>query len=144
MAPLGFGFVSRRFERQADLFGARCVAPDRAEECAVPCSVHSPETDAARSASRLCATGAQIFTGALDYVALLNGIPRKERSWRHSSIASRVASLNSLCGDPKRVESFERLIKIIKSTLLVICVVGLGVGAWYLWPYFVDAMSRSR
>src|SRR5262249_17869653 len=36
---VGFGWVSRRFERQADLFGARCVTADH-EGCAIPCSVH--------------------------------------------------------------------------------------------------------
>lgn len=141
---VGFGFVSQRFERQADLFGAQSVAPDRAEECALPCSVHSGETEATPPLSSLCATGAEIFAGALDQVALLNGIPRRERSWRHSSIASRVELLKSFSGDPNRVRSFERVIRLIKSTLLIICVVGLGVSTWYLWPYLVDAMSRSR
>ena len=35
-----FGFISRRFERQADLFGARTVTPEHDEQCVIPCGVH--------------------------------------------------------------------------------------------------------
>lgn len=36
---IGFGWLSQRFERQADMFAAQCAAPG-AGECLVPCSVH--------------------------------------------------------------------------------------------------------
>jgi STE24 endopeptidase len=161
---VGFGWVSRRFERQADLFGARCAAPLNGE-CEFPCSVHRPpqlpkeelaqqEAIPARTAvqhdlnlqtleenpegkiegrtpsstlsdqaGRVCATGAAIFASALERVALLNGIPRDERSWRHSSIASRIRFLLSLAADPLRTARFERL---VRTTQIAMLVVGLG------------------
>jgi STE24 endopeptidase len=177
---IGFGWVSRRFERQADLFGARCAAPQE-NDCQYPCSVHwrpsvrqsaeplTPFTDAGslmnRNAlaadgpgvqiincngveasgaggptvernresaappdqkGRVCATGAAIFASALERVAVLNGIPREERSWRHSSIASRIRFLLSLAADPSRTAQFER---VVRRTQIAMLVIGLGGSA---------------
>ncbi len=141
---LGFGWVSRRFERQADLFGVRCVTPDAAS-CAVPCSVHpssmfpealgegSPASDpnGTRHAHGVCATAAHWFATALDRVAVLNGIPHEERSWRHSSIGSRIRFLTSLANDPNRAAGFDRLIARIKRTLWIASVVGAGIAIYY-------------
>ncbi len=172
---VGFGWISRRFERQADLFGALCVTPEAAE-CTVPCSVH-PEPQALacpmspvppergtggecgagifpvkasrvhldapyRGASRctlpwrqkdprVCATAAASFISALDRVAVLNGIPHEERSWRHSSIANRMRFLTSLANDPARAARFERVVRRIKTVLLVSAVVGAGLASYY-------------
>ncbi len=141
---VGFGMVSRRFEGQADLFGARCVTPER-DECAVPCSVHlfdgpadpAPKTkDSAGSAKigsghRVCATGAALFASALDRVALLNGIPHEEFSWRHASIGSRMRFLASVAGDPAQAEGFERRVRTIKRFLIATAVVASALSAWY-------------
>jgi hypothetical protein len=72
---------------------------------------------------RVCATGAAVFASALERVALLNGIPREERSWRHSSIASRIRFLLSLAADPSRAARFERVVRRTKVAMLLI---GLG------------------
>jgi STE24 endopeptidase len=127
---LGFGWLSRRFERQADLFGAQCVTPPAAE-CTLPCSVHLDTETTLPSRGRVCATGAAIFASALDRVAVLNGIPHEERSWRHSSIGSRIRFLTSLAGDPNRLQRFERVIRRAKTALLVSAVVGLVVAGFY-------------
>ena len=92
---VAFGWVSRRFERQADVFGARTVTPPP-EGCVVPCKVHHEANDAASEAKALCATGAHTFAAALRRIAALNGIPEEARSWRHSSIASRMRFLEAL------------------------------------------------
>ncbi len=141
---LGFGWISRRFERQADLFGAMCVAPPAAA-CAVPCSVHldtanSPpqaEADDRRIGGhgRVCASGAAVFASALDRVAVLNGIPHDERSWRHSSIESRIGHLARLAGDPAEVARFERVIFRIKAGLLAVSVIGAAAALGYLTTY---------
>jgi STE24 endopeptidase len=120
---IGFGWLSRRFERQADLFGARCAMP-AATECLLPCSVHLDGKNTNDRDGRICATGAAVFSSALDRVALLNGIPHQERSWRHSSIASRIRFLASVAGDPRRAARFERLIRRIKITMLVAAIIG--------------------
>ncbi len=120
---LGFGWLSRRFERQADLVGARCAAPP-AEACRLPCSVHPDEADGPAASRGLCATGVAIFTSALERVAALNGIPQEERSWRHSSIGSRIRFLHALAGDPGRVVRFERLVRRVQSAMLAAAVLG--------------------
>jgi STE24 endopeptidase len=140
---VGFGWLSRRFEREADLFGARCVTPP-AEECRTPCSVHLEPDQAAVSNpdGRVCATGTAIFASALDRVALLNGIPHEERSWRHSSIGSRIRFLASLAGDPNRVARFERLLRHVKRVLLGLAVVGTLATAGYLYTVPRPAILR--
>ncbi|MFQ5494797.1 MAG: M48 family metallopeptidase [Phycisphaerae bacterium] len=134
---LGFGWVSRRFEREADLFGAACVAPDAAG-CTLPCSVHLDDQphgtrDPALSSrsGRVCASGATVFASALDRVAVLNGIPHDERSWRHSSIGSRIRFLISLADDPTRAGRFVRLLRRVKVAMLCATAVGLAVMAYY-------------
>lgn len=145
---LGFGWISRRFERQADLFGAACVTPP-ASECASPCGVHldiddapSPPVDESSNspgpaippphqAHRLCSTAAAAFVSALDRVAILNGIPHEERSWRHSSIASRMQFLTSLANDPNRLARFNRILIGIKAALLTASVVGAALAIYY-------------
>lgn len=128
---IGFGIVSRRFERQADLFGARCVTPDLLD-CHGPCSVHGDSGAAPHEQDRVCATGAALFASALDRVAALNGIPREERSWRHSSIASRMRFLASLAGDPIRAMRFERSLRRLGLAVAVLGIMG-GIGCAAYW-----------
>jgi STE24 endopeptidase len=128
---VGFGWLSRRFERQADLFGARCVAPDEDDSCALPCSVHGDAQTASVADGRVCATGVALFASALDCVATLNGIPHEERSWRHSSIGSRIRFLASLAGDPGRAARFERLVERVKRGILATAITGS-----VLWLYY--------
>jgi STE24 endopeptidase len=140
-----FGFVSRRFEQQADLFGARCVTPNADAECTLPCGVHADGGEFAESRvdpmTGLCATGASVFTEALRRVATLNGIPLEEPSWRHSSLADRIESLARLSSDPRRLASFEALIRRIKRTLLFICVVGTAISIYYIRIDFMNAAT---
>lgn len=138
---VGFGMLSRRFERQADLFGARCITPQPAQ-CRVPCSVHLDEGTTLDAGDRVCATGAAVFSSALERVAILNGIPLEERSWRHSSIGSRIRFLASVAGDPGRAERFERQIRRVKKILLATAVVGSVVCAWYLMSVSQPAVFR--
>jgi STE24 endopeptidase len=128
---LGFGWLSRNFERQADLFGAQCVTPDPGE-CALPCGVHLDTETSLEGPGRVCASGAALFAHALDRVALLNGIPREERSWRHSSVGSRIRFLAGLAGDPSLGAAFERRIRRVKWATLLIA--GFGSALWlYYW-----------
>ncbi len=128
---VGFGFVSRRFERQADLFGARCASPDADTDCDEPCGVHPSLKDEHRTPPPLCTTGVKTFNSALEAVAVMNGIPIEERSWRHSSIASRMEHLSSLAADRNRLQQFERLVSRIKRVQLAIAILGIVVTAVY-------------
>jgi methylenetetrahydrofolate dehydrogenase (NADP+)/methenyltetrahydrofolate cyclohydrolase len=134
---IGFGWLSRRFERQADLFGARCVTPT-ANECRVPCSVHITDQSTWAADDRVCATGVAVFTSALDRVAVLSGIPHEERNWRHSSIGSRIRFLTSLAGDPARVARFNRLIRRVKTGMLTVAIIGLAICVYY-WSVMAGA-----
>ncbi|MFH0964620.1 MAG: M48 family metallopeptidase [Planctomycetota bacterium] len=87
-----FGYISRRFERQADLYGAAWTTVDS-------------------------------FVNALEKLASLNGIPRELPSWRHFSIAHRVAFLASTRSDPRAVDELERSLHLaMLSFLAVTCV----------------------
>ncbi|MFQ5591388.1 MAG: M48 family metallopeptidase [Phycisphaerae bacterium] len=127
---VGFGWLSRRFERQADVFGARCVTPKPAD-CKVPCSVHPDAQTSLTTRGRVCASGAEIFVSALDRVALLNGIPHEEPSWRHSSIGNRMRFLTSLAGDPNRAARFETSIRRTKRALIALALASAALTAYY-------------
>jgi hypothetical protein len=66
---------------------------------------------------------------------VLNGIPHEERSWRHSSIGSRVRFLTALSGDPARAHRFARSIRRIKRVLLVTAIGGSIVAGVYVWDH---------
>ncbi len=130
---VGFGWLSRRFERQADLFAARCATPS-AGECRAPCGVHPDEDKVEAVDRRVCAAGAAVFASALDRVAVLNGIPHEERSWRHSSIGSRIRFLMALSGDASLIAGFERAVRRARLILVALAVVGGAacVGYWII------------
>ena len=140
---VGFGWVSRRFERQADLFAARCATP-AAPDCPMPCSVHPDNQRTLDGDGRVCATGAAIFASALDRVAVLNGIPHEERSWRHSSIGSRIRALMSMAGDPGRVARFERTVRWVKVVMLILAVVGAAACLYYWMTVPEPAILRLQ
>ena len=112
-----FGFLSRRCERQADIFGCRAVS------CGDPnCVVHGPDT-AYPAEGPLCPTGIRLFTRALDRVALLNGIDRERpgffQSWQHSTISRRVQFLLRLLLDPSVEPAFQRRLAALKWGLVL-------------------------
>ena len=144
---IGFGWLSRRFERQADVFAAQCAAPPP-DECRQPCSLHLAGRSEDHQVGRVCSTGAMVFASALESVAVLSGIPPEEPSWRHSSIASRVRFLLSLANDPSRALRFDRLIRRIKALMVITALVG-GAGSAYYWltvprPALLHIQARSR
>ena len=140
---LGFGWLSRRFEREADLFAARCVTPGAAK-CAVPCSVHLDDAAPREGQDRVCATGAAIFTSALDRVAVLNGIPHEEKSWRHSSIGYRIRFLTALAGDPSRAAAFGRTLRRAKRFVPAVARIGAAIFVYYWSVVSVPAILRMQ
>ena len=77
---IGFGYVSRAFERDADLFGAD-NSPDFA-----------------------------VFATALERIAYMNAVSPDARSWRHGSIRSRVEFLRAAeVSEAVRTRFFNRL-----------------------------------
>jgi STE24 endopeptidase len=129
---LAFGWISRRFERQADVFGVRTLELSGLP-CFAPCAVHNPQQmpEAQRGTTRrgdpLCSTAAHVFGSTLNEVAVLNGIPPEARSWRHSSIASRSRFIQRLAQDPREAQRFERQVQRIQIAILAAAVL---TGAW--------------
>jgi STE24 endopeptidase len=126
-----FGHVSRRFERQADVFGCRSVSCGLAD-----CPPHSdPERGFAETPAQvpLCPVGIRIFANALSNVAALNGMEHRMRSWRHGSIARRIAFVESLDGKPEVERRFQvgvgRLQMAVALVLLTVLLYAMASGA---------------
>ena len=137
-----FGWVSRRFERQADTFAVQHLArewheenPTGISEAEVRRAVYGPppspqEIVAAieRGEAPMILPQAvppappgsipreamEMMAGALQNVADLNYIPTQRKSWRHGSIAWRQGYLRSLVGQPIDDTSIDRQVHLIK------------------------------
>ncbi len=111
-----FGFLSRRCERQADVFGCRAVSCGQAD-----CFGHDPDTPLAERGRSLCPTGIRTFIRALEKVALVNGISRDRpgflQSWQHSTIARRVEFLQDVLSNPAAEAHFQRRVAAVKWAL---------------------------
>jgi STE24 endopeptidase len=104
-----FGYCSRRFERQADLFGCRIAST----------------ADGAGSAANLTPHGVRTFIGALEKLAVLNGISRDARSWQHDSIAHRVAFLEQVATDPLGEVRCHRQVRLLGGLAVAVVAAGL-------------------
>jgi STE24 endopeptidase len=76
---LGFGWISRGFERQSDVIAAWVCSAD----------LNDPAWPA-KSGGRITPQGANTFAFALSQVARMSGASINQRNWRHGSIASRI------------------------------------------------------
>lgn len=114
-----FGWVSRRFERQADTFAVLHMARQQAEAAA------STETS-----GTIQRTNSLIMTQALHHVADLNSIALHRRSWRHGSIAWRQGYLRDLVGQPIGKLAIDSQVQWIKiaSALTFGLVIAIDVG----------------
>jgi Zn-dependent protease with chaperone function len=142
---LVFGFVSRRCERQADVFGCKSVS------CLDPaCPGHGQETALAAGGKALCRTGVGTFVRALERVEEINGMARGSMTaarrgllgrtagllrfvgvwlgtWQHSTIANRVSFLRTLADDPQQERRFQRRVTALRWGLLVLLMAGVVV-----------------
>jgi Zn-dependent protease with chaperone function len=121
-----FGFLSRRCERQADIYGCRTMSCSQSN-----CASHSGSEELTPRGKGLCATGISTFIDALEKVARLNGISRNRpgvlQSWQHSTIARRVDFLQRLRNDPSIEPRFQRTVRIVKWAVVVLLAVVLVV-----------------
>jgi STE24 endopeptidase len=116
-API-FGWVSRRFERQADTFAVEHFATQHAS---------------VDSLAVISEHDAQAMVGALDAVANLNAIPVTQKSWRHGAIRWRQDYLLSLIGKHVGSPDIHRVITAIKLCTLLIftCIAALTAAEIY-------------
>jgi Zn-dependent protease with chaperone function len=130
---LVFGFLSRRCERQADIYGCRAVSCDSRVCCG-----HEPTVALAPEGRGLCPTGIRTFISALERVADLNGISRDRpgwlQSWQHSTIARRVEFLERMLRDPTVEPRFQRVVGMVKWGFLLVLAAALlalsGTQGW--------------
>jgi Zn-dependent protease with chaperone function len=126
-----FGALSRRCERQADVFGCKAVS------CGNPaCTGHDGATVFPPGGYHLCPTGIRTFARALDRVYDLNvptGPPEARnplrdalrtawawlRHWQHAPIPNRIAYLLSLIDRPGDEPRFQRRLFAFKCALMV-------------------------
>jgi len=131
----GFGWVSRCFERQADIFGVRAITAD-IDQCSPECAIHAGSTSAQAPlfSPGLCLAAAHVFGGTLQRIAELNGIPREAPSWRHGSISSRCRLVHELADHPQQLTRFDRKVTQLKTTLITLTAIGLAIAVWLYWP----------
>jgi len=126
---VAFGFVSRRCERQADLYGCRVVSCGRPDCDGHPVSRQHERPEYADDYPRRdpCPTGIRTFVSALEKVAVINGISRDRpgwlHAWLHGSIAHRVEFLEGVMTDRAVAHHFQRRVGLLKWGL----VAGLAV-----------------
>ena len=132
-----FGFLSRRFERQSDLFGARMVdCPGYRDAHA--CTEHRP--DEPRQDDLVCPNKAWAFSSALQRIAILNGTALGAGSWRHFGISRRMRFIADTVGRPDEVRRYDRRLRIFKwlfllGVLLLAAIVFLLAAAGVIQPY---------
>lgn len=143
-----FGLLSRRCERQADIYGCR------AGSCANPnCYAHDEDTVIVPNGQALCRTGINSLIRALDRVADLHGLDSPSsgqrgkllprvwswvRAWQHGPMSSRIEFLQRVIEDPTLGDRTDRRVgrfRILLAVALVTSILALGtyIGWAELW-----------
>jgi STE24 endopeptidase len=138
---VAFGYVSRRFERQADVFAARTL-----------------EQIANEGQSHVGPHGAGVFSSALRKVAAINNMPLSPRgpwrggprerlvyllelvgdatgNWLHGSIPHRMQTLEEMSLDPRRTRYFDRRMR----RLYLLLFLGLLASVAVAWRFGMPA-----
>jgi STE24 endopeptidase len=102
-----FGYLSRRFERQADVFAARMMQTNWGLNPSPASTTYVGEE------------GAAVFASALRRVARINNIPEEARSWCHGSIGKRMRYLFELSRDSSLTGQFDRVMSRLYVTLIL-------------------------
>ena len=116
-----FGFVSRRFERQADAFAVAHLS--RAEQLGAD----------GDGEPRVTPTAVESMCSALEAVAQLNNVDPERRSWRHGSIRWRQQALVALLGCPLARLPIDRQVRMINAAsaaIVVLVAAATVVGTW--------------
>lgn len=102
-----FGWVSRRFEQQADAFAAQHL------------SGWSVRRGAPRPAPLILPEAAGAMSGALSAVARIAHLPEHRFTFRHGSIAARKRNVLALAGIPADRVPIDRVVRRIKAAVLL-------------------------
>jgi STE24 endopeptidase len=105
---LSYGFLSRWFERQADVYAARTLQKSVSADPSVPPYM----------------SGAAVFASALHRVAIVNNIPINARNWTHGSIHARMRYIRRLDRDPQAAARFDRTGRWVRLAMLGLIAIG--------------------
>ena len=122
---LVFGWVCRRFERQADTFAVQHLSGRGSGE------KDQVVTEEAGRAMR----------GALESIAVMNTVDRHRRSWRHGSIAWRQQYLKSIVGRPVDRLPIDRLMRWIKVITACVLLGALAMEVFSITPESAPAQA---
>jgi len=113
---LVFGFISRRFERQADMFGCKVVGDT------------------------------MVFVNALEKVALHSGNVRSLRSWMHSSVEKRVKFLINSMYYPAIGEQFQMRARLMATGIISVFVVCIlwACANFFINPYDSRLVAQAE
>lgn len=134
-----FGSLSRRFERQADLFACRTLSCGR-ETCPDDSDANAHEAfvpTAKRDLPAPCPRGIEVFASALRVVADWNGVRLDKWSWRHGRMQDRINFLQSLRTQPELAGRFEARLRTVRLAT------GLGMGAVFVLAVWLDAFGSG-
>jgi hypothetical protein len=141
-----FGALSRRCERQADVYGCRAGSCDDPQ-----CRGHDPETVLVPAGGPVCPSGVRALVRALDHVAVLNGIDGPPsggavarslrqrvwawvKAWQHGPISDRIEFLLQLSEDPALADRTDRAAFRFRVGLMATLVTAVAVlGTWVGW-----------
>ncbi|MBX3389740.1 MAG: M48 family metalloprotease [Phycisphaeraceae bacterium] len=132
---LMLGFVSRRFELQADAFAAKDLSRFQpAPEGGVP----------PPASHEITHESAASMIDALETVSRLNGIPPERFTWRHGTVEGRQAHLASIVGLPLDKLPIDRVVSRLKTvTLAAAAIVVLALVASVLFLPSGDTLRHG-
>ena len=113
-----FGWVCRRFERQADSFAVQHLS-----------GLGAPGQESAS----ITAESVDALRGALETIAELNTVDPSRHSWRHGSIRWRQHYLESIIGRPVLGLPIDRLVRGLKAAAAVVLALGIGYAIVTEW-----------
>ncbi len=125
-----FGVLSRRFERQADVYAARTLEANRPDAPLLR-PADAPLTPAD---SYVGPYGTTVFNSALQRVAAVNNIPIAARNWTHGSIDSRMRYLRQIAPDPTLTLRFDRFMRRLYLALFALLLLSVAGLTWALLP----------
>jgi len=128
-----FGMLSRRFEWEADLYAASSLSASIGDCIYENCHRHG--RNRSQNPDAPCMVAAEIFATALDRIAVLNGVPRTAKSWRHGSIWNRCKLIRLLAAQPAQLARFQQQLWTIRLALICSSLVTAAVGLHILRNY---------
>jgi STE24 endopeptidase len=125
-----FGFVSRRFEWQADVFAVQQLSRTPPARDDGPTLWDDVGEGGPGLGTRVTPEAVAAMNGALEAVADLNHLSRERPSWRHGSIAYRQRRLRAMVDQPLDQARIDRTVRWLKRGLLLVLMLLIAATVW--------------